>query len=198
MQLFLYHFEKEVKTLGPGKRFVIWTQGCDKRCKNCIAPDTWSKTSGGFYISIEDLSEKILTTTDLRGVTISGGEPFLQSEALFELVTYLKKVRKELDYIVYSGYTYEEILKKKSFRKFLEVVDVLIDGEYVDALNYDTPLIGSTNQKVYYFTERGEKIVEQMAKLKSREVEIIINSNNEIFIAGVPSKIINIKLGEIL
>ena len=76
---------------GPGVRFVIFTQGCPLRCKCCHNPDTWD-ASGGKEYSPEELVTRAVRYKEYfgqeGGITVSGGEPLLQAEAvkaLFEL-----------------------------------------------------------------------------------------------------------------
>ena len=73
---------------GPGVRFVIFTQGCPLRCKCCHNPDTWD-TEGGKTYSPADLVTRALRFKEYfgeeGGVTVSGGEPLLQTEFVTEL-----------------------------------------------------------------------------------------------------------------
>ena len=83
---------KTTEVLGPYKRYAIWVQGCNKRCKGCIAPGA-QPLSGGYSVSVEDLAADILSVSDIEGITISGGEPFLQQEALCELIALVRRKR---------------------------------------------------------------------------------------------------------
>lgn len=73
---------------GPGVRFVVFMQGCPLRCVCCHNPDTWEISSGTEYDSDEILS-KVLRFKEYfgeeGGITVSGGEPLLQSEFIKEL-----------------------------------------------------------------------------------------------------------------
>lgn len=80
---------------GPGIRFVVFMQGCHLQCKYCHNRDTWDLNSNTTYTASE-LTNKILKYKNYflasgGGVTISGGEPLLQSKFLIELFTLLKK-----------------------------------------------------------------------------------------------------------
>jgi anaerobic ribonucleoside-triphosphate reductase activating protein len=78
-----------VTTLGPGKRIGIWLQGCSIRCPGCISADTWSATEG--LTTTEAVIEALLPwLPDAEGITISGGEPFDQPEALQILLRELR------------------------------------------------------------------------------------------------------------
>jgi len=184
--LYLYHIVETTKVLGKGNRFAIWVQGCDKRCQNCIVPDSWSKTDGGFEISIDDLVQKILDIPNLDGVTISGGEPFLQSSQLVNLIQKLNS-SANLNYIIYSGLNYDDILEDEKQNELLNIIDLLIDGEYVDKLNSEIPLIGSSNQGVYIISDDGSILADFMLSQKSRDLEFLIQ-DNKIFMVGIPPK----------
>ena len=167
--------------LGKGKRFILWVQGCYKRCFNCMAADSWDINKGEL-IDIKDIAQKI-NSAKIDGITISGGEPFLQAKELSYL---LDLVDKDLDVMVYTGYSFNE-LSKKEHKELLSKIDLLIDGEYIDELNEDTPLIGSSNQKVYVFSQKGKRLLEHMKALKKREIEVIVK-DKEVFVIGVIPK----------
>ena len=73
---------------GPGVRFVVFTQGCNLRCKCCHNPDTWNMCEGKEY-SAEDVVKRCLRCKDYfgkdGGITFSGGEPLLQAEFAYEV-----------------------------------------------------------------------------------------------------------------
>lgn len=137
---------------GPGIRFTIFTQGCNHHCKNCHNPQT-RDLNDGFVVSIEDILKDIKKNPLLQGITISGGEPFLQSEECLELVKETKEFNSELDVIIYSGYTYDELIefasKNKNMRDLLEICDYLVDGKYEeDKRDLSLKFRGSKNQKI--------------------------------------------------
>jgi len=186
-KFYLYNVVKNTKILGAGNRFAVWVQGCDKRCPQCIAPDSHSKTSGGYELHIAKLAE-LASSADIDGVTISGGEPFLQSSQIYEFINLLNSQKKGLNYIIYTGFKYEELTKNVEHQKVLDSIDLLIDGEYIHKLNNDTPLIGSSNQGVYILSDAGKKLAEDMSLKQSREIEVIVKSVEDVFIVGIPEK----------
>jgi anaerobic ribonucleoside-triphosphate reductase activating protein len=188
-RLYLYHIEK-TKVLGPGYRLAIWTQGCNKRCKGCIATDSWDRDKGGYYKFIDEIVSQIDKDQNIDGVTISGGEPFLQNIAILELLQKLVKLRK-LNIIIYSGYSFEELQKDDINRKIFEYVDLLIDGEYIEELNNDTPLAGSSNQNIIILSDIGYQLAQIISTKKGRDMEFVIK-NQELFIIGVPPKKLNL------
>lgn len=88
----------------------------------------------GRIISVFDLAD-IIIQSGRDGLTISGGEPFLQAQALYELVN-LIRAKRDIGIIVYTGYTLDEILQSKDLYmcRFLEQIDLLIDGPYIEEL----------------------------------------------------------------
>lgn len=180
MKLRVYHYEKETTVLGKGKRFALWVQGCNQECNHCLVPDSW-ELNGGELIEIEKLVKMVGNT---KGITISGGEPFLQSKAL---CYFLDMVDDDIDIIVYSGFSYQQIVSVKSYKNFLDRIDLLIDGVYIDTLNIDEPLVGSSNQNIYILSDKGEKLANYMTNMESREIEFVIKAD-EIFTVGVPPK----------
>lgn len=90
----IHSFESLGAVDGPGVRFVIFMQGCSLKCKYCQNRDTWDLHGGTSY-TVDELVKKILRYKNYiipnGGVTISGGEPLLQTKFLIELFTELKK-----------------------------------------------------------------------------------------------------------
>ena len=135
---------------GEGIRAVIWTQGCPHNCPGCHNPSTHDY-NGGFMEDIEDLKKEINALDDEEGVTFSGGDPFEQPKACYELAKYIHSVN--LNVWCYTGYTYEQLLKKaeedSSVMDFLKEIDILVDGRFVMKLkSYEIKFRGSKNQRV--------------------------------------------------
>ena len=103
------YFIPESSANGPGKRCVIWFQGCSIGCEGCCNPDL-QDPKGGRSDPVETVFEKIRSVAkNVDGITISGGEPFQQPEALCELVRMIK-AETTLSVFVFSGYQKEKIL----------------------------------------------------------------------------------------
>lgn len=177
MKINIHQLEKNSTLLGPDKRYLIWLQGCDKDCKGCMSQ--LSRDLNIFhYMEVDDLVEDILKQ-DVEGITISGGEPFLQVPALTELVKKVKE--KGLGVIVYTGYLYESIADLE----VMNYIDVLIDGPYVEELNMNNDALrGSSNQRVIALSDRYDMSVYKNHK---RKAEIKFDKDN-IHLIGVPSK----------
>lgn len=174
-----------VMVLGPGKRIGIWTMGCNRRCYNCASPFLWEKDEK-YNISIENLMiqiESYLEKEQVDGITISGGEPFLQDE-LVELLSYLK-YKGIQDILVYTGNTLEELKLNPKYNEALKYIDVLVDGEYVDYLNDKKNLRGSSNQCVYIFNNSLKEKYEIYLKEERKFQQNITFNNKKIYI-GLP------------
>lgn len=139
----------------PGVSLSFFTQGCPHRCKGCQNPETWSY-DGGKEFTTETLSSIVsgLTANGIhRTLCIMGGEPLCQ-ENLFLVHLVIDMVKKELPntkVYIWTGYTYEELLKSSDvhLQLILKNTNVLIDGPYIEAERDITlPLKGSRNQRV--------------------------------------------------
>lgn len=135
---------------GPGFRFTIFCQGCPHGCKGCHNEETHD-FKGGNLCSGERLLEAIDESPIIQGVTFSGGEPICQAEAFYLLGKEIKK--RNLDLLLFTGYTYEELEEMKksneSVCNLLNIIDYMIDGKYKEELRDLTLLYrGSSNQRV--------------------------------------------------
>lgn len=174
-------------TLGPGKRLAVWTQGCLKNCRGCINPEG-RDLNGGYEISVEDIMKKLSEYTDLAGITISGGEPFLQFAELQKLVGRIKK-DTALDVMLYSGYTLEYLKQKiPESEAFFDNVDIFVDGEYIQEKNDNEMYRGSSNQKLYFFTDRYKSYQEKIMNSRSRNFSFEVKENGEVLFVGIPPK----------
>ena len=78
---------------GPGLRFVVFVQGCPHHCEGCHNPETHD-FSAGKLTTTDALYEMCMENPLCSGVTFSGGEPFCQPEALYELGSRFKAAGK--------------------------------------------------------------------------------------------------------
>lgn len=152
MKLRVGYIKAGTWALGPGNRFVVWTQGCLRRCKGCASPEH-QPLDGGYLVDTKELSDQICSCRSIDGITISGGEPFLQAEVLVDLLSRVKEMRPELTVLVFTGNKLEELTDHNS-KAFLGKIDLLIDGEYIPELNDGIGLRGSSNQRFHFLTER--------------------------------------------
>lgn len=160
-----------VKVLGPGSRIGIWVHGCHRGCPGCANPELWEPDDRKdiTMVRLQQLLSSILEKHPVDGVTISGGEPFLQTKELAELVCFLQKYTTDI--LVFTGYERRTLLARKKeeeqTRYVLEHISVLVDGQYREEKNDGHPLRGSSNQKFYYRNEA----VKQQYETYCREQE---------------------------
>ena len=154
---------------GPGIRLTVFTQGCLFNCPNCHNPQTHD-LNGGYDQEISEIMALIENNSLLDGVTISGGEPFLQPKALLNLVKQIKSL--SLSVMVYSGYTFEQLINDTTKRALLQEIDYLVDGLFIEKLkSLELLYRGSSNQR----------LIDVQASLKAnRVVELNINEYGEI------------------
>lgn len=130
---------------GTGFRDVLFVNYCPHHCEGCHNPESWDKANGK-DITIEEAFEN-LTKSEITNVTFSGGEPFEQAEALTILAKMLKQKGKTI--WIYSGYTFEQIVKDETKLKLLELCDVLVDGKFeINNKGLNMRFKGSYNQRI--------------------------------------------------
>ena len=134
---------------GPGVRVSIFTQGCAFNCKNCFNPETHDFTAGNEFT--DEKVNKILDLCDkdyIEGLSILGGEPLHPKniEGTTKLAKTFKEKYPNKNLWMWTGFNYEKDIKGKEVMNY---VDVLVDGQYVDALRNPTlKWKGSSNQRV--------------------------------------------------
>ena len=138
---------KESIVDGPGMRFTLFTQGCCHGCKGCHNPQTHD-VNGGYEIEAERIIESFKKNPILAGITFSGGEPIMQAGKLIPIAEEIVKMGKNC--WIYSGYTYEELIKMdEDVLKLLSLCDVLVDGPFILEQKDLTLLFrGSKNQRL--------------------------------------------------
>jgi len=163
------------KVNGPGNRFVLWTQGCSKGCKECFNPETWSTST---YKELSPLQIfELVKNFEVDGVTISGGDPLEQEEELLELLMLLSTYNFKKGIILFSGFTRAEISSNIIREQCLKYIDVLIDGRYEKNLKVDFSLRGSSNQEFYFFSNKissSELCFDQEIEISSLEGDIMM------------------------
>lgn len=135
---------------GEGIRTVIWTQGCSHNCKGCHNPETHN-FNGGALIEIEDIKKELLNLKFQDGITLSGGDPFMQPDACLEIAKFAKKIG--LNVWSYTGFTFDQLKTlgrtKPVIIELLKNIDVLIDGKFIlEEKTYEAPYRGSKNQRI--------------------------------------------------
>ncbi|MFE4368936.1 4Fe-4S single cluster domain-containing protein [Streptomyces sp. NPDC056835] len=141
--------------LGPGRRSVVWVQGCPFHCAGCLAPE-WIPNRPARRVDPAELAGELLADPGVTGLTLSGGEPMAQAAGLAALVR-AARARRDLSVICFTGYRLERLRARPPSAGVTELVgllDVLIDGQYVARLDDGKGLRGSGNQRVHHLTPR--------------------------------------------
>ncbi len=183
----LADFCPQTEALGPGKRAVIWVQGCALHCPGCVSP-SYQPFKAASLIEVGPLAARILQNPNIDGLTISGGEPVHQSIGLTRMIDLLLAQRPDLTVLSFSGYTLEELQTRTDIpgiAAYLSRLDCLIDGPYLQALDDGLAgLRGSSNQMIHHFTPR---LQSDRLEHVDRITEIHIQDNNLVFV-GIPSR----------
>lgn len=177
-------FHPGTRALGPGLRAVVWVQGCPFSCQGCIAPD-WIPFQENKLVDPYRMAQEILKIQHLDGITISGGEPMMQAEALSTMLAAVFS-QTPLTVIVFTGFKYEKLLKNPpnpGVKDFLSFVDVLIDGQFVESLNDAKGLRGSSNQRFHFLTAW---LKDFNFETLPREIELYFQGT-ESFLVGIPT-----------
>ena len=186
-----------VTTLGPGRRLGIWFQGCSLRCEGCISVDTWATAKT--LIPIEQLMRTLSSYLPLiDGITISGGEPFDQFEALLAIVVQLRKKTK-VDILVYTGYSVEDITEQ--LLQIKPYIDVLISDPFQRQSSQTLRLRGSDNQRLHCFTSQAvEKFAyyQQAVTTEDKVLDVMFDAEGVVWFAGIPRRDDFVKLQTLL
>jgi len=145
----LYVYDETIAD-GDGLRLSIYFSGCSHNCFGCHNPDSHDPEKGVLLDSVlaAEIVNKVNTNPLLDGITLSGGDPMFNPEALLEFLKFLKEKTKK-NIWCYTGYTYEQLLKDPLRAECLKYIDTLVDGPFIMALR-DPSLSfrGSTNQRI--------------------------------------------------
>jgi len=155
MKIRVAGIEKESVVDGPGLRFVLFVQGCTRHCTGCHNPDTWD-FDGGQEMDTGEILDQFGEGGLIRGITLSGGEPFEQAGACALLAGQIRALGRDI--VTYTGYTFEELQDRSSadldVKRLLEATDILVDGPFIaEERDWDLPFRGSRNQRLILVPE---------------------------------------------
>jgi anaerobic ribonucleoside-triphosphate reductase activating protein len=165
----------------------IWFQGCSIRCAGCISVDTWPAG--------QDLTdvEAVLTAltpwlAEAEGITVSGGEPFDQPEALHRLLLELR-ARTGVSIFVYSGYSFEKLAPW--LQRNPDLIDALMSEPYDASAPQTLALRGSDNQRLHLLTALGAKALaalDRPATDSDRRLDAMFDADGTVWFAGIPAR----------
>ena len=147
--MLIHYYDACIRTLQNEKWLSIWLWGCHLNCPGCAnlpckAPDY--KRTEQFRVFVKKLTKYSRNIT-IKGLIVSGGEPFEQPEVLLALIRLAKQ--NQWYTIVYTGYVLKEISKKHS--TLLKHINVLVDGLFMESKKIHHAFYGSKNQKMHIF-----------------------------------------------
>ncbi len=148
MDIRIYGTAEDSIVDGPGMRYVVFTQGCPHHCPGCHNPESHDFAAGKMTTT-EALVGPIQKNPLLDGLTLSGGEPFCQSEACLTLANAAHE--KHLNVWCYTGYTWEALHAAADPARLalLDAVDVLVDGPFLlEKRSLALQFCGSSNQRI--------------------------------------------------
>ena len=151
---------------GPGVRASIFVSGCTHNCKNCFNKEAQDFNYGNkFNKETEDKFMEYIKDDNVKGVSILGGEPLMQTmdDSLLNL---LKRIKKETNKEIWmwTGFVYETAILDEKRKEILDYVDVLVDGQFDESKKVlNLKFRGSTNQRIIDLnkTKLEKKIIER-------------------------------------
>ncbi|MDR2365609.1 MAG: radical SAM protein [Zoogloeaceae bacterium] len=182
-----------VTVLGHGRRIGVWFQGCRIRCKGCVSQDTWDETAGA-WVRVADMLTwcRQKGKEGVDGVTISGGEPFDQPQALNALLDGIHRWRRRenlaLDVFCYSGYPFSTLQARHG--ALLKKLDALAPEPYVDALPEGGCWRGSANQPLLPLSPLGKARYGDPAKWPSvneKRLQVSVEGGR-VWMIGIPAR----------
>lgn len=149
---------------GPGLRLTVFTQGCPHHCEGCHNPQTHD-FAGGYPATAEEIVKRLQDDPLQQGITLSGGEPFCQAEALLPLCRQVRALGKNI--WAYSGYTFEELTAASApphAAELLALCDVLVDGRFV---------LAKRNLNLFYRGSENQRVIDVQASLERNQVVLL-------------------------
>ena len=199
---------RQSRVNGPGRRVVVWFQGCNLRCSGC-----WNQSTHAFDpsrgVPVEDVGEWILGCPDVEGVTFSGGEPMQQADELLALAQLLHTSRPNLSLGMFTGYNLDELesgrfkfrapagdhapedgrawisspaAAREIWTSLRPLLDFAVAGRFQESkISTAHAMRSSTNQRLHLFTERYRE-----TDFPPQSVEITIRPGGLTVITGFP------------
>jgi anaerobic ribonucleoside-triphosphate reductase activating protein len=184
----LADFTIATDVLGPGRRAILWVQGCPRRCKGCITEHMQPFDIDREWITAAHLAQRILAHAPLEGITLVGGEPFSHAHALATLVRELHATTA-LSVVTYTGHTraWLEAHSCREWQALLAVTDLLIDGEYRADQACNLLWRGSSNQQLHFLTPRYAPLEPLVQHAPGERLEFQIRKDGQVRLVGVPT-----------
>jgi anaerobic ribonucleoside-triphosphate reductase activating protein len=173
---------------GPGPHYTIWVQGCSLQCPGCF--NSHIHTSDGGYIQrIPEVIRNIAVLwlkKEIRGVTITGGEPLQQIKSVITLVRGIKAIGN-IGTIVLTGYSHEKCIKLSGYKTLKQFTDVLIAGPFMQDFKIQEGIRGSSNKELLFLTDYYN--YKEFSHIPP--VEVFVDLEGSLSITGIKPEIIN-------
>lgn len=159
-----------------------------------MTPELWDSAPDSSHRRVDALVETLAPLLfGLDGLTISGGEPTLQSAALVALIRGLRarEELRELEVLSYSGFTLEELQGRgESVAHYLGELDILIDGRFEQSAANDLEWRGSDNQRVHLLSHRAQRYAPQIdaPMPEARPLQVQILGAGKVRLIGIPKR----------
>ena len=175
-----------VTTLGPGRRVGLWFQGCSIGCAGCISVDTWDAGEG--HVPLASVVAALARfAPEADGLTVSGGEPFDQPDALAALLTAWRGLSSRSIFL-FTGYERAAIGPWLSEHPGL--VDAVMTGPFRSDLPQTRALRGSDNQALHILSALGEELRghDRAAGDADRRLDVLFDARGQAWFAGIPAR----------
>ena len=181
MDLRVHAIVGETRANGPGVRACVWVQGCRIHCKGCFNPETHAPEAGSLVPVDEIVAKLIDLGSRISGLTISGGEPLDQPEALKHLLDQVHN-RTDLTILISSGYTRAQIEADPAKLAAIEHAGAVICGPYVESQRTARGFRGSLNKEVWI---RDSAAFKESDFRDVPRTEVIVAQDGTITLTGV-------------
>lgn len=175
-----------ITTLGPGRRLGLWLQGCSIRCPGCISRDTWEAGRGA--VPLHDVLQSLSAiAAQAEGLTISGGEPLDQPEALAAILGHWRSV-SPTSVLLFTGYEWHDLTSWLDSNPGL--VDAVMTGPFRSKLPQTQALRGSDNQTLHVLSDKGASLqtYDRPLEPSDRKLDAMFDADGDVWFAGIPAR----------
>jgi len=169
--------------LGPS--LYVWVQGCPRRCQGCFNQEALDNAKESLMLTPESLAS--IWQRQMGGIVLSGGEPFSQANSLAEFCRHVRTMDTDVPILVYTGYLIQQLFQagQSDWLELLQLVDVLVDGPYVQSRPSDHPLMGSDNQRIFLLGKRIPK--SRLEALDRAQIQVSLTLDGQLRLVGTGS-----------
>ena len=169
---------------GPGLRAAIWVAGCSIQCDGCFNPHLFDASVGEDRLAAEIVPVILSVQPAVEGITLLGGEPFDQAQALSVVAAEAQEAA--LNVMTFTGFTHEHLLRRArkdaGVGDLLASTDLLVDGPFIAAqVDSSRPLLGSRNQRFLPLSREGEQMVH---RLEPDGLEVTVAADGRVSVNG--------------